>query len=79
MVREFIIGGNRVTLARAWLVPVVPGVMLFLFGILVLLVPQVLVALVSGAFMVAGIALISVGLALRNGKARTFRPPPFWQ
>ena len=46
------------------------GLVLFLCGILVVLVPQILVALVAGVVITAGIYAVSLGLEKRSALER---------
>jgi hypothetical protein len=50
---------------RPWLVVFLPGVGLMAFGLLILIVPELLVALVAALFMLAGALLAAVGWRLR--------------
>ena len=63
--REFVIGSQGRG-KPPWLLVFVPGVALLAFGILIVVLPQLLVALVAAVCMVAGIALASLGWRLRG-------------
>ncbi|RMF81860.1 MAG: hypothetical protein D6744_06700 [Planctomycetota bacterium] len=51
-----------------WLGPAILGVILIAFGILILLVPQILVALIASAFIIVGLALIGIAISLSNAR-----------
>ena len=63
--REFVLMGGRAG-GRAWLVMFVPGLMLVALGVLIVLLPQLLIAMVAACFIVAGLALASMGWRMRN-------------
>lgn len=66
--REFVIGTG--TGRRPWLVFFVPGLILLVFGVLILVVPELLVALVAAFCIGCGLLLASVGWRLRQGPPR---------
>ncbi len=49
-----------------WLGPLLLGLALVLFGILVLIMPQLLVILVSGFFIFIGLSLVGLSFGLRR-------------
>ena len=53
----------------SWLAIFVPGIALFAFGVMTLLLPQVLVALVAALFMSAGLLLAGIGWRVRQGSS----------
>lgn len=67
--REFVFL-DRTAGRNAWLVPFVPGVALVVFGLLIVLLPQLLIAMVAALFVLGGIALISLGWRIRSGGPR---------
>lgn len=46
----------------------IPGVVLILFGVLVIAVPQILVALVAAGLVMAGIGMLSLGHRMRQAE-----------
>ena len=71
--REFVLMGGRGAGRRAWLVPFVPGLLLIAFGLLIVVLPQLLVAMVAALFVIGGLGLLSVGWRMRAIGAP--RPP----
>ena len=51
----------------SWLAIFIPGMALFMFGVLTLVLPQLLVALVAAIFMSVGLLLAGIGWRLRQG------------
>jgi hypothetical protein len=49
-----------------------PGAASILFGILILMLPEILVALVAGAFIFVGATLLSIAWRVRNGGRSRF-------
>jgi hypothetical protein len=63
--REFVIHGRR-SGGNPWLVVFVPGVALMCFGVLILIVPELLVAMVAAGFLGVGALIAAMGWRLRN-------------
>ena len=63
--KEFVLMG-RGGGGRAWLVMFVPGLLLVALGVLIVVVPKLLVAMVAAIFIVAGLGLASMGWRLRS-------------
>ena len=57
----------------AWWVLTLLGAALILSGILIVLVPQILVALVAGAVISAGVWFVTMGLSMREVTRRASR------
>lgn len=57
-----------------WLALVALGAMFVLAGVLIAIYPQILVALISGTIVLAGLSLIGAGLTARRAQ-RVTRPP----
>lgn len=59
--------------AALWLVPFLAGVACILFGVLIAILPELLVAMVASAFVLLGLALASLGWRLRRSAALLVR------
>lgn len=76
--REYTLMGRGAG-GRTWLVMFVPGMMLIVLGVLIVLMPQLLIAMVAACFIVAGLGLASMGWRMRSMGGIVglggFRPP----
>lgn len=66
--REFVIRGA--TGRRSWLALFAPGMALIGLGLLILLFPHLLIAMVAALFMTCGFVLASLGWRMRRGGSR---------
>jgi len=53
-----------------WMFPILIGITLILFGVLVLVMPELLAFLVAFGVIFAGFSLIGLGLSLKRGAGR---------
>jgi len=73
MDREFVIGGRRAL--PSWLAIFVPGCALVGFGVLIILLPELLVALVAVICITLGLVMASLGWRLRAMSRQMNMPP----
>ena len=65
--REFVFQTRRGR--PSWLAIFIPGVVLFAFGVLTLVAPQLIRALFAAMFMTAGLLLAALGWRVRHGNS----------
>lgn len=63
------IGSRPGSLTNAWLLPFLIGTCLVTFGILIVLMPQLLAFIIAAFFIFSGISLIGFSLRLRSTKS----------